>query len=549
MRAPFVAIAVATLVTPLGAGIASATRAPNAPAQHARAHTVAVRSATLAVAARHHPDFNGDGYADLIAEVPNDNVGSAQGAGAIWAIYGGAHGANTSNRHTLITESSVAHGATSNDADNFGWVTAWGDFNHDGYDDLAIGAPGTTVDGQSSAGEVVVLYGSAHGLGSTNAQVFTEATTGLGATPQLNDYFGLGLAAGDFNHDGDTDLAIDAGGVGVHGVTRSGRVYELFGTRGGLSHASPLLPQHFDESTPGIHGGLVQNDDWGRTLAAGDFNGDGYADLAVGAPKKAVGSEGGAGVVDVLYGGHGGLSAKGAQTWTENTAGVPANSEPADAWGWSLAAFDINGDHRSDLVVGAPTKTVTALSSAGTLTMLYGSAHGLNASVSPQQVYVLSNITNSQSPAADDELGVSLAAFDFDGDHRPDLAIGVSGRHILGRANAGEVVVLHNVGGRLSRTGGFVIDRTFSNDVPGANQNFGLVLTPGDFSGNGAADLGVSLPGLTVDTETGAGAMQVFYGSAHGFSRATQQLWDAPALGGTAVQDAAFGGLNNPAGA
>ena len=299
-----------------------------------------------------------------------------------------------------------------------------------------------------------------------------------------------------------------------------------------------MLPRQFDESTPGIHGGLVQNDDWGRTLATGDFNGDGYGDLAIGAPKKAVGSEGGAGVIDVLYGGRGGLSATGAQTWTENTTGVPGDSEPADAWGWSLAALDINGDHRTDLVVGAPTKSVNGSSSAGTLTVLYGWSHGLNAQGAV--VYLLSNITgptNDQTPAADDELGISLAAFDFDGDGRPDLAIGAPGRHVNGHANAGEIVVLHNVGGRLSRTGGFVIDRTFSNDVPGANQNFGLVLTPGDFSGNGATRSRRVAPRTHRRHPDASRRDASVLRLARGLCARNSQLWDAPTLGGTAVQD------------
>ena len=317
-----------------------------------------------AAARRYRPDFNRDGAADLVVDVPNDDVGAAGAAGSIWVLYGGSHGANSGNRHAWLTEASA--GVTPESNDNFGWVTAWGDFNRDGYDDLAVGAPGRTVDTpspQSSAGEVIVFYGSAQGLGVHARQVFDETTPGLAATPALNDFFGLGLAAGDFNRDGASDLAIDAGGVGVGGVTRSGRVYELFGSSRGLSHTSPLLPHHFDEAIAGIHGGLAENDDWGRTLATGDFDGDGYGDLAVGVPHKAVDGSSGAGVVDVLYGSPNGLSAQRTQIWTEDTPGVPDASQPADEWGWSLAAADFNGDRRSDLVIGAPTKTVSSASS------------------------------------------------------------------------------------------------------------------------------------------------------------------------------------------
>jgi hypothetical protein len=534
----FALIGVTTLLAQFGVPAAHATRAfhVSQPASVRPAPTVA-----------HHPDFNHDGYADLITTVPNDDIGAANNAGSIWAIYGGPHGANTSNRHAQFTESNIGHGATSLQGDTFGWTTAWGDFNHDGYDDLAVGAPGTTVNGQHNAGEVVVIYGSATGLGARSAQVFTEATSGLGSTPQFDDYFGLGLAAGDFNHDGFTDLVIDAGGVSVHTVSRTGRITELFGTRRGLSHAAPLSPQHFDESTPGIHGGLDQFDDWGRTLAAGDFNGDGVTDLAVGAPHKTVDGAQGAGVVDILFGSSGGLTTKGSETWTQNTPGVPDSSEASDEWGWSLAVADFNGDHRSDLVIGAPTESQGATSAVGAATLLYGSAHGLTANGAA--FYLLSNITNGQTPAANDQLAISLAPLDFDGDGRPDLALGVSGRTVNGHANAGEIVVLHNVGGRLSRSGGFTLNRDALNVIgpSGANQLFGMVLTAGDFSGNGAEDLAVSLPGLTVDTQSNAGGVQVFYGTKGGFAT-NDQLFTAPTLGGTAVQSALFGGVSSPAG-
>ncbi len=549
-------VGVAALLPQLaGAQLAGAhpARTGAAAASH---HAAATRPVTRPAATtaprllgRHHPDFNGDGYADLVSTAPLDSVGAQTGAGSIWAIYGGPHGANTGNRHARLTETSIGHGATSLHNDDWGWSTTWGDFNHDGYDDLAVGAPGASISGKTFAGEVVVIDGSASGLTARSAQVFTEATQGLGSTPNTTDYFGMALAAGDFNHDGFTDLAVGAPGVSVHGVPSSGRITELFGTPGGLSHAAPLSPRHFDESTPGIHGGLKKNDLWGRALAAADFNGDGFSDLAVGAPHKAVGAASNSGVVDILFGSRSGITANGAQTWTQNTTGVPDSSETNDEWGWSFATADFDGDGHSDLVIGAPQESQGATTHIGAATVLRGARGGLTATGAA--FYILSNITMGQTPAAGDGLASSLAAFDFDGDGRPDLALGVYFRKSLSlHANAGEVVVLHNVGHRLSRSGGFVLDRDTPGMIgpSGTGEFFSMALAPGDFSGNGKDDLGVALPGLKVGTASAAGGMQVFYGTAGGLAT-NDQLFTAPnPLGGTAVTNAFFGGYDNPGG-
>ncbi len=543
-------VAVAALVPQLagGAGAFGAGAAGAAPAARPLSGSCSTAFPGPAIRVRHRPDFDGDGYADLPAMATIDTVLANVQAGSFWAVYGGAHGANTGNRNAEFDESKTGHGPDSIAGDDLGWSFAWGDFNHDGYDDLAVGAPGESPGGKAFAGEVVVVYGSRSGLTTRGDQVFTEATSGLASTPQANDSFGLGLAAGDFNRDGYTDLAVDAGGVSVHGVARSGRVTELFGTAHGLSHAATLAPRHFDESTPGIHGGLKPGDYWGRTLASGDFNGDGYADLVVGAPHKKVGSAAGAGVVDILYGSAGGLTATGSQTWTEDTTGVPDSSETSDEWGWAFAVGDFDGDGRSDLVVGAPGESQGATASVGAATLLHGSAHGVTAAGS--EFYLLSNTTNGQSPAANNQLGASLAAFDFDGDGHPDLAIGVPGRTVGGHAYAGEIVVLHGVRNRLSRDGGFVIDRdTLGVTGPSAtNEDFGLVLTPGDFSGNGADDLAVSLPGLTVGGHAYAGGVQVFYGRRGGFGANDQLFTEANPLCGTAATNVFFGGYNYPPG-
>jgi len=168
----------------------------------------------------------------------------------------------------------------------------------------------------TEAGAVSVLYGSATGLSRTGGQLFSQ----VGGTPEDTDQFGSALAAGDFNHDGAADLAASAPLEDVGSVADAGAVSVLYGSAAGLSRTGGQL---FSQV-----GGIAEDfDRFGQALAAGDFNHDGAADLAAGAPEEDVGSVADAGAVSVLYGSVAGLSRTGGQLFTQNSAGVPDYAE------------------------------------------------------------------------------------------------------------------------------------------------------------------------------------------------------------------------------
>jgi hypothetical protein len=118
--------------------------------------------------------------------------------------------------------------------DNFGAALVTADFDGDGYDELVIGAPGEVVDTADNAGGVNVLHGSAAGLTESGDQLLKQSNPGLLDQSEDDDAFGAALAAGDFNGDGFDDLAVNAPGEDVGGVTDAGAADVLFGTATGL---------------------------------------------------------------------------------------------------------------------------------------------------------------------------------------------------------------------------------------------------------------------------------------------------------------------------
>jgi hypothetical protein len=134
-------------------------------------------------------DFNNDFYDDLVVGVPYESLGHAA-AGAIHVIYGSAGKLTTAgNQMFSLDEEDMG------DSDHFGWSLAAGRFNGDQYDDLAIGAPGKTIDGKLEAGQVTIMWGLFSGLVMFGAQTWSQADPGIFGEAEAYDHYGWSLAA------------------------------------------------------------------------------------------------------------------------------------------------------------------------------------------------------------------------------------------------------------------------------------------------------------------------------------------------------------------
>jgi hypothetical protein len=321
------------------------------------------------------PDFNGDGFADLAMGVPGEDLGNVANAGAVHVLYGSPTRLTAAGNQLWQQDSPDIR--NTNEADDaFGSALSMGDFNGDGFTDLAIGIPGEDVGSVSNAGAVIVLYGSTHGLTAAGNQFWSQNSTDVEDTAEAGDAFGSALITGDFNGDGFADLAIGVPGESVGSASGAGAVNVLYGSAGGLSAAGDQL---WHQNSTDIEETAQSQDAFGRFLAVGDFNGDGFTDLAIAAPGESVGSISRGGAVNVLYGGPSKLSATGDQLWHQNSMDVEDTAEAEDAFGSALMTGDFNGDGFADLAIGARKEDVGSITDAGAVNVLYGTSSRLGA--------------------------------------------------------------------------------------------------------------------------------------------------------------------------
>ena len=386
---------------------------------------VPATAAQAAACARVKSDFNGDGRADVAAGAPQNPDGD--GLGSVSIVYDPVGAGSAAVKQTIAGSSLPVHawlgvslasgyfdpdcyadlvvgvgsepgiivlrgsatGLTTEGAKSFqrsaipggehhawlGETVAAGDFNGDGLDDIAAGAPDKSEDewpGTTDGGAVAIFPGSADGATATGAKWIMEGADGMAGVASEFEVFGAALAAGDFTGDGFTDLAVGAPGE----ERNSGAVVVARGGPAGLTGTGSVL---LDQSSPGVPGTRERGDRFGNSLAAGDFTGDGRADLVVGSPREALGDLTDAGSIAVLPGSDAGPTGTGSFPFTQDTAGVPGTGEQGDRFGGSLSVADFNGDTRPDIAVSSYSEDVSTATDTGSVTILYGTLTGPSA--------------------------------------------------------------------------------------------------------------------------------------------------------------------------
>lgn len=434
-----------------------------------------------------------------------------------------------------------------------GQVFAAGDFDDDGFLDLVIGVPLEDVSTTEDAGVLHVVPGGPDGPDATapGEQVWDQGT-GIDGTVETDDLFGFSVVTGYFNDDEFADVAVGAPGEAVSAgglqYSGAGAVHIIYGSADGLQDSNDRkLWQGFNIDGGTVPGGLESNDQFGFSLAAGDFNCDGLDDLAIGARQESFGTGGpgtivSAGSVVVLYATDDGLVPPGADyLWREGTA---TNYE---RFGSALAAGRFNDDACVDLAVGVPSHNEGAAQSAGAVDVFYGAEDGLDRAA--RETWTLASPDVAGTPATSDAMGRSLAAGDFNGDGVDDLAAGMpTRRRDVSRLETGALIVLYGTADGLSGEGSLYVDQ----DSPGVdriaypNDQFGRALAAGDMDGDGVDDLAVGIPGKQLASARRgsvdyAGSVMVFTGVADvGIVTAGHRVLDEE-LVGEPVQSAGLG--------
>jgi hypothetical protein len=357
-------------------------------------------------------DLDQDGFADLLVGAPDEDTTNGVDAGLETILWGSSSG--------LTGTGSATQGEPDPAAGNhFGYSLVASDFDGDGFTDwvdtapgggsfwVFTGAPATAaqslgsarsfhprgqerrvrrtkavaaaatpafsglspvvgdVNGDSKPELVIGWQGSADTTAPSGFAVWTDPASTDSAEAAHAVTRVDNLAVGDFDGDGFGDIAVggddESAGVGGHVTVYKGDATITLATTSTIT-----------QDSAGVPGTAVAGDRFGHSVSAGDVNGDGKQDLAVGAPFRAVGTAARAGEAIMLYGSATGLSGTGSQAVTQNTSGVPGTAEANDRLGWTVSLFDPNTDGHADLVGGAPLENGTD----GAVSFLNGTATG-----------------------------------------------------------------------------------------------------------------------------------------------------------------------------
>lgn len=448
-------------------------------------------------------DFDGDHVTDLAIGTPDEanlaGAGAALEAGTVTILYG-KKGVGLTSTSAVSFDVGVATSVRSQD--HFGSVLSAGDIDGDGRDDLAVGVPDYDVFGvdgtlQDGAGMVLIAAGNRGANGFSNFRVLDARLTAqdypLPQPPEKGARFGAAVVVADFDASGTADVVVGVPLADYHpdnaaqNETDSGHI-ALFERDGGFALTfldAQVLQQ--DGAWDGLPGSSEDGDRLGAALTAGDFNGDGYQDVAVGIPGEDWGGDG-AGAITILLGEDFGLSSLDDEFFSQAATLVEGAAESGDHFGAALVAADFNGDGYDDLAVGVPDEKESGIPGAGAVNVLYGKNNGLSAS--GDQFFAQDYNGLLGKPQAQEGFGSALARGDFNSDGYADLVVGIPKDIVSALAvpsgsvdvAAGEIeIILGSSANGLVTTGEVELNRESSGvaDTCTAGDAFGISLAGG----------------------------------------------------------------------
>ncbi|MFI8305390.1 hypothetical protein ACIF80_18475 [Streptomyces sp. NPDC085927] len=438
-------------------------------------------------------DFNGDGYRDVAIGASSADVGSVPYAGAVVVLYGSSSGVSAARR-TVITQNSAGVPGTAETDDRFGNSLAAADLDRDGYADLVVGAQYEAIGDRDGIGSVTVVWGGRSGLSGGAVLPRPSGLSEWGG-------YSSGIATGDFDGDGDMDVTATGqsrtylyngpftrtGAPASHrGVDELGSTYEVFagdmtgdraaervypfgvdGDSAGAIHYMRHDPGNWDAHPGSDYARLELPDADGLNGVIADVDKDGYGDLVLGDhgdPRDGNSVNGRTGGrITVWYGGPNGPDpAQKPTVIHQDTAGVPGGGEHGDRFGSALSAGDVNGDGYADIAVGAWGEDLGTKKDTGTVTLLFGSASGLTGKGAKQYSQNTAGVPGSNE--TDDAFGMSVRLVDLDKNGRADLVIGAGYENGYGAAT-----VLRGTGTGLTTSGAKFISARDVSLKGGAN--------------------------------------------------------------------------------